>query len=143
MAGESFDEKKILSIENLIENLRRKTDRETENLHRVIEKTHRNIDRETETTGSEILRREENEKAYSKAFSEIEKPTTRQIFSVLRVGGGRHRFTDIHRFVVCSSSTLTNALRELIERGLVRRKGGLYQAVSPAWFAQEKLEQKE
>lgn len=119
MTVESFDEETILSVEDLIERL------------------HRHVDK----TFSEIKRRFERERDHDKAVSEL-KPTTRQIFDVLKESGGLQRFIDIQRFVGCSSSTLTNALSELIEKGLVRSERGFYQAASPAWFAQKKLEQK-
>lgn len=117
---ESFDEEKILSLEDL-----------KKRLHHIIDKTF-----------SEIIRRSEMKEEYFAAILELEKPITRQVLSVLRESGGPQHFTDIQAFVGCSSSTLTNALSELIEKGLVRWEGGLYQAVSPAWFAQKKLEQK-
>ena len=146
MTVENFDEKKILSIEELIENLRRKIYQEIEKSHheidREIETLRRNIDRDSYTTISEIIRRFEMKEDRYKVVSEL-KPTTRQIFDVLKESGGSQRFTDIQRFVGCSSSTLTNALRELIEKGLVRSEIGFYQAALPAWFAQKKLEQKE
>jgi len=125
MTVESFDEQKILSLEDLIENL------------------HRNIERDIDTTFSEIIRRSEVKKEYYAVVLELEKPTTRQVLSALRESGGSQRFTDIKRFVDCSPSTLANALRELVERGLVRWERGLYQAASPTLFAQKKLEQKE
>jgi len=120
MTVESFDEKKILSLEDLIENL------------------HGDLDK----TFSEIIRRSEVKEEYYAVVLELEKPTTRQVLSALRESGGSQRFTDIKRFVDCSPSTLANALRELVEMGLVRWERGLYQAASPAWFAQKKLEQK-
>ena len=121
MTVESFDEEKMLSLEDLLERL-----------HRYIDKTF-----------SEIVRRSEMKEDYYEAVFGLEKPTTREVLSVLRESGGSQRFTDIQRFVDCSSSTLTNALGELVGKGLVRWEGGLYQAASPAWFVQKKLEQKE
>jgi len=124
MAVERCEEEKILRLEDL------------------IEKLHRNIKRDIDTTFSEIIRRFEMREDYNKAVSEL-KPTTRQILDILEESGGSHHFTDIQRFVGCSPSTLDIALRELVEMRLVRWERGLYQAVSPSWFAQKKLEQKE
>ena len=121
MTVESFDEEEMLSLEDLLERL-----------HRYIDKTF-----------SEIIRRSEMKEDYYAAVFGLEKPTTREILSVLQESGGSQRFTDIKLFVGCSPSTLTNALRELVAKGLVRWERGLYQAASPAWFAQKILEQKE
>lgn len=120
MAVESFDEETILSLDDLLERL------------------HRHIDK----IFSEIIRRSEMKEDYYAAIFRVEKPKTRQILAVLRESEGPQSFTNIQHFVGCSSSTLTNALGELVERGLVKWERGLYQAASPAWFIQKKLEQK-
>jgi len=141
MTVENFAEEKILSLEDLLERLRRHVDA----LHHHVDALHHHVDttqRHVDTTVSEIIHRFEMERDHDKAVSEL-KPTEKQVLSVLQESGGSQRFIDIQHFVGCSSSTLTNALSELVEKGLVRWEAGLYQAASPAWFAQKKLEQKE
>ena len=75
MAEESFEEEKILRLEDLIKNLHRKTDheieklhrevdRETEKLHREVEKPHPIMDPETDPPGSEIHRRSKMKEDY-------------------------------------------------------------------------------
>ncbi|MBA7642023.1 hypothetical protein ES703_49709 [subsurface metagenome] len=90
-----------------------------------------------------IIRRREMKEDYDKTAFRLKKRKTRHVFSVLQESGGSYRFTEILHFVRGSSSTLTIALNELRNIGLVRFEGGLYSASSPAWFAKQKREQKE
>lgn len=120
MAKGDFNKEKILSLEDILKGV------------------HLNIDK----AFAEVKRRDEMKDDYYEAIFRLEKPKTRMVLDVLRESGGAHRFTDILRIVVCSPTTLTTALDELVMEGLVRRIEKRYQAVSPAWFVQKKLEQK-
>ena len=134
MTEKDFNKEKILSSEDIIKGLHLKIDKataEVTSLHPKVDKAF-----------AEVIRRDETKDEYYEASFRLEKPTTRRVLDVLRESSGAHRFTDIRRLVVCSPTTLTTALDELVMEGLVRWEGGLYQAVSPAWFVQKKLEQK-
>ena len=132
MGEEDFNEEKILSPEDIIKGLQLKVDKA---IAEVI-----NLPREVAKAFAELKRRAEMKDYYYEAIFRLGKPSTRQVLSVLRESGGSHKFTEILRIVDYSPTTLTNALEELQEAGLVRKVEDRYQAVSPAWFFQKKLE---
>lgn len=120
MGEGSFNEEKILSLEDIIKGVHLKIDK----------------------AFAELTRRDEVKDEYYDALFRLEKPSERLVLRVLKESGGAHRFTDILRKVGGSSSTLAKALKELRDKWLVRIVSGGYQASSPAWFAQKKREQK-
>ncbi len=134
MAEEDFKEEKILSLEDIIKGIQLKVDKA---IAEVIK-----LPLEVDKAFAEFVRRNEMKDEYYEALFRLEKPTTRKVLSVLRESSGAHRFNDIRRIVDCSPTTLINALRELIDEGLVMNVEERYQASSPAWFVWKKREQK-
>jgi len=57
--------------------------------------------------------------------------STTRVWRALHRGGGAYTWTEIHRFTGVSSSTLSNALLNLLADDLVRLVNGKYQAVIP------------
>jgi len=110
MAEGSFDDLQLLSHEDLI----------VEALRKILR------------TYAELGRRQESTKDFLRSLCEFSVET--KIWFILWEGGGAQRFTDIYRIIGCSYTTLANALGELVERGLVRKSGKNYQAVSPEWL---------
>ena len=130
MAEEDFNQEKILSLEDIFKVILLKND---EVIAEAISLKHK-----TEKAYAEIIRRDENEDEYNEAICKLEKVTTIKVLNVLRKSIGPLGFNNIRRGVGCSPTTLANALRELVDEGLVRRVEGRYQASSPAWFVQKK-----
>jgi len=110
MTVESFDEEKILSSEDLIVGALRKLLR----------------------TYAELGRREEDTRDFLRSLCGFSIET--RVWWFLLEAGGAQRFTDIHRVVGCSQTSLGEALRELLREGLVRMVENRYQAVVPAWL---------
>ncbi len=112
MTVESFDEEKILSLEDLLERL-----------HRYIDKTF-----------SEIIRREEDKRGFFKILCNQSVETW--VWWILIEAGGAQRFTDILPDAGCSRWKLNEVLQKLMRAGLVRMVENRYQAVSPPWLVQ-------
>jgi len=110
MSVEDFDEEKILSSEDLIVGALRKLLR----------------------TYAELSRREEDSRDFLKKLCSFSIETW--VWYTLLEAGGAQRFTDILPVVGCSQTSLSDALRELVREGLVRRVEKRYQAVVPAWL---------
>ena len=112
MTVESFEEEKILSLEDLLERL-----------HRYIDKTF-----------SEIIRREEDKRGFFKVLCSQSVETG--VWWILLEAGGAQRFTDILPVAGCSRWKLNEVLQKLMRAGLVRMVENRYQAVSPPWLVQ-------
>ena len=110
-----FNELEILSQEELI----------IENLRKLI------------ATYNELSRREEATKQFFYTLCEMHLDT--RVWYHLWEAQSAQRFTDIRRTVGCSRKGLSDAVRTLLKRGLIRmiEEGYLYpryQAISPAWL---------
>ena len=113
--GTEFNELEILSQEDLI----------IENLRKLL------------ATYNELSRREEATKQFLYTLCELHLDT--RVWYHLWEAQGAQRFTDIRRTVGCSRTGLSEAVRTLLKRGLIRMVEGKYpypryQAISPAWL---------
>lgn len=113
----SFNEEKILSKEDLVEQL-----------HRQVDKTF-----------SEIISRCEISAAFLEEFCAPHMEN--MVWYTMLKGGGAYPVSELLPFVDCSISNLYKILDRLRVRGLAKMVGGRWQAISPEAFIQGKRSQ--
>ena len=119
MTVESFNEEKILSLEDLLERL-----------HRHIDNLHGDVDK----TFSEVIRRKEEKRGFLKKLCSQSIETW--VWWILFEAGRAQRFIDIFRVAGCSRWKLNEVLQKLLRAGLVRMVDNRYQAIIPPWLVQ-------